>query len=192
VSGGLRADARRNRAAIVAAAGVVFARAGVIAPIEDVLAEAGVGRGTLYRHFPERLDLVAAVYEEALADYEAFASEWRDNPELVLCLIDRITVRQATMAGFLALLRSAPEGHARIAELTSRLRQLLGKHIPAAHAAGVLPAHMDVEDLLLVLSMMEGIIASLDPEEVPPARSRLLALLQLTPRGPCSRPADPM
>jgi AcrR family transcriptional regulator len=58
----LRADARQNRARLIAAATEAFAEKGAGAPLEDVARRAGVGIGTLYRHFPNRLDLQAAVF----------------------------------------------------------------------------------------------------------------------------------
>jgi AcrR family transcriptional regulator len=57
-----RADARRNEQALLEAAAAVFVRSGVQAPVRDIAAEAGVGMGTIYRHFPKRADLVIAVY----------------------------------------------------------------------------------------------------------------------------------
>ena len=60
----LRADARRNRERLVTAAREVFAEQGVSASMEAIARKAGVGVGTLYRHFPTRLDVVEAVYEE--------------------------------------------------------------------------------------------------------------------------------
>lgn len=57
-----RADARRNEQALLDAAAAVFVRAGVEAPVRDIAAEAGVGTGTIYRHFPTRSDLIVAVY----------------------------------------------------------------------------------------------------------------------------------
>ncbi|GHE81409.1 TetR family transcriptional regulator [Amycolatopsis deserti] len=57
-----RADARRNEKALLDAAAAVFVRAGVDAPVRDIAAEAGVGVGTIYRHFPTRADLIIAVY----------------------------------------------------------------------------------------------------------------------------------
>ena len=57
-----RADARRNEQALLDAAATVFVRSGVEAPVRDIAAEAGVGMGTIYRHFPTRADLVVAVY----------------------------------------------------------------------------------------------------------------------------------
>ena len=57
-----RKDVRRNREALLDAAATVFVTSGVDAPVRDIAAEAGVGLGTLYRHFPTRADLIIAVY----------------------------------------------------------------------------------------------------------------------------------
>src|ERR1700689_1059521 len=57
-----RADARQNRVRLIAAATQAFAEKGADAPLEDIAKRAGVGIGTLYRHFPTRLDLQAAVF----------------------------------------------------------------------------------------------------------------------------------
>jgi AcrR family transcriptional regulator len=57
-----RSDARRNQQALLAAAAAVFVTSGVDAPIREIAARAGVGIGTIYRHFPTRADLVVAVY----------------------------------------------------------------------------------------------------------------------------------
>jgi AcrR family transcriptional regulator len=58
----LRADARQNHARLIAAATQTFAEKGADAPLEEIARRAGVGIGTLYRHFPTRLDLQAAVF----------------------------------------------------------------------------------------------------------------------------------
>lgn len=57
-----RADAQRNEQTLLDAAAAVFVRSGVQAPVRDIAAAAGVGMGTMYRHFPTRADLVIAVY----------------------------------------------------------------------------------------------------------------------------------
>ncbi|QMU80362.1 TetR/AcrR family transcriptional regulator [Streptacidiphilus sp. PB12-B1b] len=57
-----RADARRNRETLLDAAAAVFVTSGVEAPVRDIAARAGVGTGTIYRHFPTRADLIIAVY----------------------------------------------------------------------------------------------------------------------------------
>ncbi|OLR93611.1 TetR family transcriptional regulator [Actinokineospora bangkokensis] len=66
-----RADARRNKEALLRAAASVFVEAGVQAPIRDIAARAGVGTATIYRHFPTRADLIVGVYRhqvEVLAE----------------------------------------------------------------------------------------------------------------------------
>jgi AcrR family transcriptional regulator len=65
----MRADARRNYDALVAAARGLFLEQGCDAPLDEVAKRAGVGAGTLYRHFPSRLDLLSAVY---VSDIEEF------------------------------------------------------------------------------------------------------------------------
>jgi AcrR family transcriptional regulator len=57
-----RADARRNEKALLDAAAAVFVASGVDAPVRDIAAKAGVGMGTIYRHFPTRADLIIAVF----------------------------------------------------------------------------------------------------------------------------------
>ena len=60
----MRADASRNRARLVEAARAAFTARGSNATVEEMAKAAGVGVGTLYRHFPRRIDLVEAVYRE--------------------------------------------------------------------------------------------------------------------------------
>src|SRR3954447_25042958 len=89
----LRADAARNRAAIVGAARQVFAEQGLDAPLDDIARRAGTGNATLYRRFPTRGDLVAAVFadrmEEHLDAVEAGLAEpdpWRGFASYVIAV----------------------------------------------------------------------------------------------------------
>jgi AcrR family transcriptional regulator len=77
----LRRDARRNYEALVTAGKAVFARSGVDAPFEDVAREAGVGQGTLYRHFPSRDHLLVAILQERVDFLDAKARELLDAPD---------------------------------------------------------------------------------------------------------------
>ncbi len=65
-AGAKRKDARRNQQALLDAAAAVFVTSGVEAPVRDIAARAGVGVGTIYRHFPTRADLVIAVYRHQI------------------------------------------------------------------------------------------------------------------------------
>jgi AcrR family transcriptional regulator len=80
---GKRADAARNEQALLAAAAAVFVASGVDAPIREIAARAGVGMGTIYRHFPTRADLVVAVYRhqvEACAEAGPELLDRSDSP----------------------------------------------------------------------------------------------------------------
>jgi len=82
-----RADARRNEETLLNAAAAVFVTSGVDAPVREVAAKAGVGMGTIYRHFPTRADLIVAVYRhqiEALADSGPALLAEHDSPSAAL------------------------------------------------------------------------------------------------------------
>src|SRR3978361_1655002 len=78
---GLRADAARNRDAIVAAARTVFAEQGLGAPLDEIARRAGVGNATLYRRFPTREELVQAALLAPMAEYLAAAEEGLADPD---------------------------------------------------------------------------------------------------------------
>src|SRR5580700_3557189 len=86
----LRADAKRNYERLLAAARVVFAEHGGGASMEAIAKEAGVGVGTLYRHFPKRIDIVEAVYREDVDELvraaDALILEMEPWPALVAWL----------------------------------------------------------------------------------------------------------
>jgi AcrR family transcriptional regulator len=75
-----QANARRTRESVLAAAAAVFVEQGVQAPIRDIAGRAGVGLGTVYRHFPTRADLVTAVYRHQIDQCAALARELADEP----------------------------------------------------------------------------------------------------------------
>jgi AcrR family transcriptional regulator len=173
----LRSDARRNRASLVAAAQGVFATAGVRVPLEEVAVTAGLGRGTLYRHFPDRASLVSAVYEDALTRYEAFAAELSGEPDVVLRLLVEITSHQPELAGLHSYLLTVPQGHAQVAALTERARRLFAEHLPTSRDAGAVRPDVTVDDLILVLAMVEGVVAGHDRSQVHDAVARCLAMV---------------
>jgi AcrR family transcriptional regulator len=82
-----RSDARRNEETLLAAAAAAFVAFGVDVPVRDIAAAAGVGVGTIYRHFPTRADLIVAVYRhqvEACADAGATLLSDSDSPHTAL------------------------------------------------------------------------------------------------------------
>ncbi len=105
-----RADARRNEQALLDAAAAVFVASGVDAPVRDIAAKAGVGMGTIYRHFPTRSDLVVAVYRhqvEACAEAGPALLATSESPFAALRQwVDLFVDFMVTKLGLAAALRS--------------------------------------------------------------------------------------
>lgn len=106
----MRADARRNRAAIVAAAEEEVARHGAEASLEEIARRAGVGSATLHRHFPSRQALLEAVFHDRVEVLCAQARELTDSPDAGQALVEwlrAVAVYGATTRG---LARSLLDG----------------------------------------------------------------------------------
>lgn len=173
----LRRDARRNRAALVAAAEVEFATEGPDVPLDAVVRRAGVGRGTLYRHFTGRVDLAAAVYERHIVEHEDYAVEHEDEPDLLFRMLERMANIQARTRGVMLVLAREPDGEAQIELLVSRLRVLLDATLERARAAGLVSHDVSVEDLLLLLAMIEGALVGVPLERAPAVAGRVVELV---------------
>jgi AcrR family transcriptional regulator len=151
----LRADARRNRERIVEAARAVFAHQGGEAQIDDIARAAGVGVGTVYRHFPhkdallgelvtEKFRLFADNAERALAvddPWEAFAWLLRENAQF--CAAD-VGVQEALARGPIAWEYAAPE--------IDRLRATTTQLIERAQKAGVMREDFVVDDIPMLMA----------------------------------------
>lgn len=85
-----RADAVRNRERVVAAAAAVFAERGIEAGVPDIAERAGVGKATVYRSFPTKEHLIAAVVIEKLTDLERRARERLDHPDPWQALVELV------------------------------------------------------------------------------------------------------
>ncbi len=160
-----RRDAVRNRSAIVAAAERVFAAEGAHAPLARVAHEAGVGRATVQRHFPDRYALAAAVYGRNLDDVEAWAARHADAPGALDEVVRRVVDGQRRAAGLFPRMRSDAAAAPYLDALGRRLDTLLTAPTAAAVARGEIAAGTTVADVQLVLAMAEGLLASYDGEE---------------------------
>ncbi|MFD0272893.1 TetR/AcrR family transcriptional regulator [Kitasatospora sp. NPDC127111] len=152
-AGPRRKDARRNQQTLLDAAAAVFVASGVEAPVRDIAAEAGVGVGTIYRHFPTRADLVIAVYRHQVdACAEAGPALLAAGPTAHAALerwvglfVDFLVTKhglasamQADNAGFEAL-------HAYFLD---RLLPVCAQLLDAAAAAGEIRAGVDAYQLM--------------------------------------------
>ena len=151
-----RADARRNEEALLDAAAAAFVAAGVEAPVRDIAARAGVGVGTVYRHFPTRADLVVAVYRhqvQACADAgPTHLAEAASPYEALVRWIDGFVDFLVTKHGLAGALRGdGSRFDALHAYFLERLVPVCDELLDAAVAAG------EVRDDLRGYELMRGV-----------------------------------
>jgi AcrR family transcriptional regulator len=153
-----RADARRNVDALLEAARSVFATSGVDAPAKEITDLAGVGVGTLYRHFPQRADLVKAVVEsgiDAVADAGPALSARHRPGEALTMWVDRFTELLATKRGLAAALHSGePAFEGLPSYFLQRLGPTLAALLDAAAADGTIRGDISAEDLLHAITQL--------------------------------------
>ena len=153
-----RADAQRNLDALLDAAKAVFATSGVDAPAKEITDRAGVGVGTLYRHFPQRSDLVLAVLKQeidACADAGPALSAANPPGAALAQWIQRYTELVATKAGLASALQSADAAHeAMRAHFYSRMAPVLETLMEAARATGEIRADVTATDVLHAVPLL--------------------------------------
>jgi AcrR family transcriptional regulator len=148
-----RADARRNERTLLDAAAAVFVASGVEAPVRDIAAEAGVGMGTIYRHFPTRADLIVAVYRhqvEACAEAGPALLATSDSPHAALGQwIDLFVDFLTTKHGLAAAMQSDKAGFDALhAYFLDRLVPVCARLLDAAAEAGEIRPGMDAYGLM--------------------------------------------
>jgi AcrR family transcriptional regulator len=147
-----RADARRNEQALLAAAAAVFVASGVDAPVRDIAAAAGVGMGTIYRHFPTRADLIIAVYRhqvEACAEAGPALLASASTPHAALAQwVDLFVDFLVTKHGLAAALSDNARFEALHAWFLDRLVPVCAQLLDAAAAAGEIRPDMDAYGLM--------------------------------------------
>ena len=150
---GQRRHARRNHELLVAAAREVFAERGVDASLEEIARRAGVGVGTLYRHFANRDALVEAVFERRRGEFVAVAEAAADEPDAWLALVGFLGRMLEIQAGDRMLkdvfLRSPP-GSGRVEAARTEMRRLFEIVLDRARAQGRLRSDFEFSDLALL------------------------------------------
>jgi AcrR family transcriptional regulator len=148
----VRADAQRNTDALLTAAAEVFATSGVDAPVRQITAKAGVGAGTLYRHFPQRSDLIAAVFRnevDACADAASSLAAQHEPAEALAKWLQRFAVFIATKRGLSAALHSGDPAYDTLPSyFQQRFMPVLSTLLDTAVKAGEIRSDVDPEDLL--------------------------------------------
>jgi AcrR family transcriptional regulator len=173
----VRADAQRSLDALLHAAKAVFTTSGVDAPVRRIAEKAGVGLGTLYRHFPQRSDLIAAVLRreiDACADVAPLLSAEREPFDALASWMQRYAAFIAAKRGLAKALHSGDPAFDNLpGYFDQRLRPAFRALLEAAAAAGEVRADVDADELL-------GAVASLcmSAHNAEPGRAeRMVALL---------------
>lgn len=173
----MRADARRNFDALLRAAMIVFTDAGVDAPMRAVAAKAGVGVGTLYRHFPQRSDLIKAlIRREVECCVEAaatFGASQRPDEALASWMV-RLVDLVAMKRGLGPALHSGDPAYRSLPDyVSSQLTPALSGLLDAAAADGAISTDVDARELLFAALR---VAAPASEGDVAQAR-RMMALL---------------
>jgi AcrR family transcriptional regulator len=173
-----RKDAARNHDALLRAAAEVYSERGVEASLEEIARRAGVGIGTLYRHFPSRDALNEAVYRREVATLCDRAGALLHDNDPVAALAEWMTAFAQYVArkrGMAMALKSAlgPDNEL-FAYSHQRIREALGSLLDAAVATGEIRADVDHEDLLRAMS---GICMATDSPGWAERTGRLVGLL---------------
>jgi AcrR family transcriptional regulator len=172
----VRADAQRNIGALLTAAKAVFARSGVDAPVREIAEEAGLGVGTVYRHFPQRSDLIAAVSRreiDACADAaKTLAAKYKPGEALARWL-QRYVDLIAAKRGLAAALHSGDPAYNQLpAYFDERLQPALRELLAAAIADGNVRADVDADELLSAVGSL-----AMSPGDKGLARARRMVAL---------------
>ncbi|MBZ9703161.1 MULTISPECIES: TetR/AcrR family transcriptional regulator [unclassified Mesorhizobium] len=174
----LRADAQRNRDRLVEVAASVFAERGIDASLEEIARRAGVGIGTLYRHFPTREHLVEVVYRREVEGLCAAAGELAAKHPSDVALEEwmrRFVDYIATKRGLATSLRILLTANANLYSDTSgRVSAALRQLVEAAVAEGTIRGDVDASDVLHALG---GIYSAPDTPDWRDRSRRLVRLL---------------
>ena len=154
-AGPLRADAQRNRQRVLEVAQEVFAAEGLAVPIDEIARRAGLGVGTVYRHFPTKEALFTAIVEDKLVRIIEHAASLATAPRpgpAFFAVLDRMVAESArkkdlsdALAGVGVDVRSAA------ASTRGQLRTALDTLLRRAQAAGAVRGGLDVDDVLALL-----------------------------------------
>ncbi len=173
----VRADAQRSIDALLQAALEVFLASGVDAPVREIAEKAGVGIGTVYRHFPQRADLIAAVFRhgiDAYADAAPILAAEYPPGEALARWMQRYAAFLATKRGLATALHSGNPAYESLpAYFQGRLLPAFRTLLDAAVAAGEVRADVNADDLLSAVANLSRQDSNEDPERA----GRMIALL---------------
>jgi AcrR family transcriptional regulator len=183
----LRADARRNRDLLLSAAADAFRRDGVAASLDEIARSAGVGIGTLYRHFPTRNDLIAALVQVDLERVAELADELcADGSSDVLARwIDELIRHTIVYRGLAETVASTSGDASTFGQACARVHSAGGRLVRREQQRGIVRADVRPDD---VISLANAIATVIEGDRDRRRRGRLIGLLMDGLRAPCAHP----
>ncbi|MEU5423626.1 TetR/AcrR family transcriptional regulator [Streptomyces sp. NPDC001407] len=188
----MRADARRNYERLLAEARTAFTAHGTDASLEDIARRAGVGIGTLYRHFPNRTALMSAVFQGEVDALLARSRELLASPEPCRALVDwlrTIVAHASTYRGLSRALMAAQsdEGSA-MSRCSLPMREAGSELLARAQGAGAVRADVGIVDLMQLTNAI-SLAVEQSPDD-PELADRLLMLTLTGLKAPASAGRD--
>lgn len=161
----MRRDARERRHALIRAAADCFAEKGYSVPLEEICARAGVGRGTLYRNFQDRMALALAVFEQDIQELEAEIDMLLPIEDLLRAMLYRGAKASAL---FTRLATEMPLDQANLDgfhRLGQRVADMLQPLVDKAHADGALRPEVGTKELMIGMRMVSGLLLPKMPQK---------------------------
>lgn len=155
----MRRDAREHREKLLQAAELCFAESGFLVPLEDIADRAGVGRGTLYRNFRNRLDLALAIFEREIDNAAARIDLAMPLDRIIATLVEKGARIADLFARLTVEIPLDDESYAAFKSLRGRFGTVLAPVVEKAHAEGRMRADADTETLLLAIAMISHLRA---------------------------------
>jgi AcrR family transcriptional regulator len=189
----LRADAARNRALLLAAAGDEFKERGLDASVADIARRAGVGKGTVFRHFPTKDDLVAAIVRTRIDGLNATAEKLLNSPDPGGALFEFVTTAALQQQERdLSFLQGAGALNPETTEARARMADLVDQLVDRAREHGAIRPDVTGVDVLLLMCAPNYIVSYV-PDASPDLWQRYLALIfdGLRPAGAQPLPQPP-
>ena len=178
-----RKDAVHNRAALLKAAREVLSEHGLDAPLELIAERAGVGRGTLYRHFADRTELALAVLIDGIDDLDARTRARGDDPQVFFWFVEELADLVMRNAGWSDVLRNVRSPDA-LTPLRQRLMEAGAGPLRRAQEAGLVRKDLGPMDVRLIATLLGSGFQGADEAErrAVSARTRLIVLHGLKAR----------
>lgn len=189
----LRADAARNRALLLAAAADVFAEQGLDASVADVARRAGVGKGTVFRHFPTKDDLIAAIVLDRVEALGTVGEQLRDADDPGAALLTFLTAAgDQRRQRDLSFLQEAGDSLPAVVQARSRMFQTIHALVDRAREHGAIRSDITGTDVILLMCA-PNYVTSYVPDASPDLWQRYLAIIfdGLRPDGAHTLPQPP-